>query len=455
MGSFLATIACVQPSGAPATQPASPRAPILTALGTPPHAGLLGSADQATLTAWVRAGGPAFTGTVHAPGIVDPRSPDFHATLLRGQRWSPMLDANDPNACGRCHDGTPAGRPTGVTMAAPGAPSCASCHDEPQGALACNTCHGSGSRIYPPRDPCFFPGDAPTAGAHAAHVEASPARPAGFACSTCHPTPPAQVIGGLHGNGTVDVTFDQAVIGPEASYDPTTGVCAVTCHDSGGSKPRPAWSDTAPASCTSCHGSPPANHYPGPCTNCHAEANATGTALSGGPLHLDGQVELGNGSGQCGACHGTGADPWPTTAAHPAHESPTLTQPLPCTSCHVVPSTILDPTHLDGVVQVTFSGLATARGSLPTWDGTSCASVACHGANLADPVVAPQWTDTSGAPAKCRACHGIPPTQHTASTSCGWSNCHGAEIGETTAGAPFITGAGLSLHVNGVIDYAH
>jgi predicted CxxxxCH...CXXCH cytochrome family protein len=341
-----------------------------------------------------------------------------------------------------------------VTMPAPGAPSCTSCHDEPQGVLACNTCHGSGARIYPPRDPCFFPGDAATAGAHAAHVQPSAARPAGVACTTCHPTPPAQVIGGLHGNGTVEVIFDQSVIGPEASYDPSSGTCAVTCHDSGGARPRPAWSETTPMGCGDCHGSPPANHYPGSCTSCHAEANSTGTALSGGPLHLDGQVELGNGSGLCGACHGTGADPWPSTAAHPAHQNPSLTTPLACTNCHVVPQTILDPTHLDGVVQVTFSGLATARGSSPSWDGTSCSAVACHGANLADPVTPPRWTDTSGAASKCGACHGIPPSQHTTSMSCGWSNCHGSEIVEATSGVPFVSDAGLSLHVNGVIDYA-
>src|SRR5580658_7283107 len=50
--SFLATIACVEPSGAPAALPPS-TAPILTALGTAPHQGILGASDQATLEAWV------------------------------------------------------------------------------------------------------------------------------------------------------------------------------------------------------------------------------------------------------------------------------------------------------------------------------------------------------------------------------------------------------------------
>lgn len=451
--SFLSTIACVEPTGAPATLPGSASAPILAALGTPPHQGLLDATDTATLTAWVQGGAPAFAASVHAPGIVDPRSPAFHGTVLRSERWAPMLDANDPEACGRCHDGSPA-PVSGVTSFAPGAPACTSCHDQPGGALACGTCHGTSTQAYPPRDLCFFPQDAAAGTAHAAHVEPSEARPTGFPCSTCHPVPGTQVIGGYHGDGTVEVIFDTSAIGPEASFDRTTQTCAVTCHDSGGLRPRPSWTETKPMGCNDCHGSPPADHYPGACTGCHAEANADGTALSRGPLHLDGRVELGNGSGQCGACHGSGDSPWPATDAHPAHENPTISAPVACASCHPVPATIEDPTHLDGVVHVTFSGIALARGASPSWNGTSCGSVACHGANLADPpAVVPVWTDTSGVAAKCGACHPIPPSQHTTSMSCDDGNCHGSEVAIGAGGQPSITTAGQALHVNGVIDH--
>jgi predicted CxxxxCH...CXXCH cytochrome family protein len=171
-------------------------------------------------------------------------------------------------------------------------------------------------------------------------------------------------------------------------------------------------------------------------------------------LHLDGRVELGNGNGTCGACHGTGSSPWPITAAHPSHENPTISVPVACTSCHVVPASIFSPGHLNGVVDVQFSGLATARGSDPTWNGNSCTGVACHGANLPEtPAVVPIWTDASGAAAKCGACHGIPPqVGHTPSTDCGRSDCHGSEVGETTAGLPSITTAGLALHIDGIIE---
>ena len=448
--SFLSTIACVDPSGAPATLPPS-TAPILTALGNASHQGLLNTAELATIEAWVAAGAPAFVGTVHLPGIVDPRSSAFHGTLLRRERWSPMLDPSDPNACARCHDGTPAGEP-GVTFSAPGATACTTCHSEPGGVLACGTCHGSGTRAYPPRDLCFFPGDAPAAGSHAGHVEPSMASASGLPCSTCHPVPGAVVISGLHGDGIVEVTFDPTRVAPGATYDQGTGACADSCHGLGGQDPDLLWGEAITLNCNSCHLSPPKGHYVGPCNGCHSEANAAGTALSGGPLHMNGVVDLGDGSGLCGACHGTGASPWPTTAAHPAHQNPTIALPTACASCHPVPSSITDPMHLDGVVHVAFTGLAAARGAMPVWNGASCSQVACHGANLADPPGTPTWTDTSGAASRCGACHGVPPSEHTASTSCSRSDCHGSEVAIDVHGVPSITPLGETLHINGVID---
>jgi predicted CxxxxCH...CXXCH cytochrome family protein len=78
--------------------------------------------------------------------------------------------------------------------------------------------------------------------------------------------------------------------------------------------------------------------------------------------------------------------------------------------------------------------------------------VACHGAGLVDsPLVIPVWTDTSGAAKQCGACHGIPPTQHTASTSCDRATCHGTEVTRTLAELG-ISDAGKALHVNGAID---
>jgi predicted CxxxxCH...CXXCH cytochrome family protein len=105
-------------------------------------------------------------------------------------------------------------------------------------------------------------------------------------------------------------------------------------------------------------------------------------------------------------------------------------------------------------VNVQFAGLAIARGATPTWNGSACNGVACHGANLADtPAVVPVWTDGSGAAAVCGACHGIPPSQHTPSTDCSRSDCHGSEIAETALGVPSIAPAGLALHIDGIIEF--
>jgi len=381
--------------------------------------------------------------TVHAPGVADPGSPDFHGSFLRARAFRPMLDEDDPNACGRCHDGTLA-RPRGVTASAPGATDCRACHSAPQGVVACGTCH-----------------DAATSGAHAAHIAPSPAHAAPLACSTCHPTPDPSsgkgVIGGAHGDGVVEVVFDPARVAPEASYDRATGACAVACHDRGGARARPRWTETGPMRCGDCHASPPEEHAQNgwrTCSACHREANADGTALAPGALHANGRVDLGDGSGGCGACHGRGDDPWPATGAHRSHEDPSLTTPIACATCHVVPSDVRAPGHLDGVAGVALSGRAADRGAIPRWDGASCGETACHGARLVDPpAVVPSWYDASKRASACGACHGIPPSQHTTSTSCDRSTCHGEEVSRTSL-APTISPAGRALHVNGAVDTA-
>jgi predicted CxxxxCH...CXXCH cytochrome family protein len=175
--------------------------------------------------------------------------------------------------------------------------------------------------------------------------------------------------------------------------------------------------------------------------------------LATGPLHLNGRVDLGDGSGGCGACHGQGDDPWPSSAAHASHKTPTLAAPTACATCHMVPPAVLSPGHLDGIVEVALSGRALDRGSQATWDGRSCSMVACHGNALVDPPsVVPAWADKSGAASQCGACHGIPPSQHTASTSCDRSGCHGSEVTRSISGTLTISEAGRALHVNGAID---
>jgi predicted CxxxxCH...CXXCH cytochrome family protein len=423
----------------------------LRVLETASHRDLLDVAARKVISAWVEGGAFPLRGTVHAPGIADPRSTDWHGKLLRDERWRPMLDPNHDHACGRCHEGSPA-RPSGVTSAAPRATACTTCHDEPGGVLACGTCHGDGKRSFPPRDACFFPDDRSRAGAHAAHTGASASAAGGLPCSACHPTPGDDVMSGLHGNGGVEIIFDEHLVGANPSFDRGTGACAVACHDRGGERARPTWNDDVAMRCGDCHGAPPAQHYRGACDSCHSEVDATGTKLTARMLHGNGRVDLGDGSGTCAACHGAGNSGWPTSAGHPAHAAPAVTTPAACDACHVVPSAVRDPGHLDGIAQVVFSGRAVARGARATWDGRTCQTVACHGAALIDPPpVQPVWTDVSGASRTCDACHSLPPTGHTASGSCDRAECHGSEIvrsGSTLT----VSESGKLVHINGVVD---
>jgi predicted CxxxxCH...CXXCH cytochrome family protein len=421
VASYLSTIGCGD-SGRPAN--VAPDAPLLRALDRPPHLGLLSNDERAMVEAWLAAGSPAFRGAVHDPGFADPRSDASHARFLRARKWKPMLDAKDADACGRCHDGAPA-RPEDVRFPAPGATSCTTCHSEPNGPLACTTCHGSKGKPYPPRDACFHPETQKDA-SHPVHTR--------FACTTCHPAvgdaPPRN---GTHGDGAVEVWFDQDLAGVGARFE--GGACTTQCHAGPGAKrPKPSWSDSAPMVCGDCHAAPPAGHYAGACITCHQS----------GPLHVNGRVDLGDGSGKCGACHGTGDDPLPKTGAHAAHARPKGAQPVACTTCHELP-TGKHPLG-KGSASVRLLGVAATGGLSPTYDPATqtCANVYCHAVG-GGTTPTPKWTGTL---AGCDSCHGLPPpAPHAANPSCGTALCH---EGKVESGA--LTKDGIAHHVNGTIE---
>jgi len=457
--SYLGAIACT-PSGAPATVAAHGEAPILSVLKRDDHAHLLDSHELAVLRAWVHAGAPSRGSGQHPAGWLDPRDSHWHGKALRDEGFAPMLSLRAKGACGTCHEGTPA-QSAKLTATEPRAPACTSCHQAEKGVLACGTCHGDGAeRAYPPRDACFFP-SGPPAGAHAAHVNASKLRAGKLACTTCHPAVDADApLTGRHADGTVDVVFDAALAGSDASYDAQTGTCTVRCHTRQGARAHPSWTEDHDLGCGDCHSSPPADHFPGMCSKCHPGVNDDGTAFLDASLHINGRVDLGHdGSRRCGSCHGDGADdPWPTTRAHPAHRNPSIAQELACTNCHRVPQDVLDEGHIDRSPgpELTFGGLATARDAQPSYDAqtATCSEVACHGARLPGTVAAtPSWHDAAPGDAQCGSCHGLPPSApHTSDPSCEASLCHGNEVARWPSG-PRLTGTGQVLHVNGALDF--
>jgi predicted CxxxxCH...CXXCH cytochrome family protein len=349
------------------------------------------------------------------------------------------------DACGSCH-GVPPAAPH------PQAGACEGCH----GTLSalthvdgkvtllqpvhCNACHGADESGAPPRAV-----DGGTSveqrgvGAHARHLlGGSFSKP--VACETCHPVPTvAMPATPTHPSGTADLL---------TGYDAGTLTCATGCHFGA----SPPWTQSGPLGCTGCHGAPPT--YPHPqrtdCALCHPMGDRS--------LHVDGKVEVSVPT-TCDACHGSATNPAPprdldggTDRSRPgvgAHQTHVVgrgfARPVPCGECHVVPQTVLSPGHLDGVVQVTFSGAAVANLAAPTYSGGSCSNTACHDPSIwrggtsaggTDP--APQWATSDGGPTtNCWSCHGYPPPPpHVMRTDC--QVCH-----------PFR----VDHHVDGVVDF--
>lgn len=157
---------------------------------------------------------------------------------------------------------------------------------------------------------------------------------------------------------------------------------------------------------------------------------------------------------QCGFCHGAGDDPAPppglggaaadvdpAVGAHVAHgAAATFGAPVPCETCHVVPTGAAPgdghPSG-DGRAHVAFAGLARAGDALPAYDpGTrGCAGTWCHGE------ATPRWDDAPGS-VGCGDCHELPPPAH-GGTRC--AECHDGVADDTTILVP-------ARHLDGVVD---
>lgn len=457
---FVDVVACTA-SGTPVTvqTPDAGDAPLVAVLARPDHAALVSESEVALLRRWVAAGAPAIRAGVHAPSFVDPRSPTSHGAMLRAKQYAPLRDPEDKEACRRCHAGAlpPGAGADALLLPAPGATPCTTCHTDVGGPFACTTCHGTASargtpgHAYPPRDPCFHP-EARASDAHPAHAGPSAARAEGLACSTCHPTPALGVLAPPHTDGFVSVWLDPNAKGKGdvlPAFDASTKTCTGTCHARGGARPAPAWTERG-MTCNDCHRSPPPAHYEGACSSCHREANADGTALTKPVLHVNGRVDLGDGSGACGACHGRGADPWPTTGAHPAHETPRWSKPVACETCHDVPGPNEAHPVGTGGAAVHLGGLALAGARPAAFDPTTktCGSTYCH-AYVGGTLQTPAWY-AGPSQAACGTCHSAPPPlPHVQEKNCAASGCH---EGLTATDASQVTPLGRLVHVDGVVD---
>jgi predicted CxxxxCH...CXXCH cytochrome family protein len=383
---------------------------------------------------------------VHAGGLLDPLSTDFHGQLVQDRGWNLSF-------CASCHGSDFSGGAAGA--------SCNGCHVG--GPTGCSTCHGM----------------PPLTGAHVAHAT-GPRLGRKLDCSECHLKPAVWDAPGhiYDENGALlpppaVVTFGAlaATSTPSRSAPPTwsgTTCDNVYCHggafdDAAARQTHPSWSGgPSDAACGTCHGVPPSGHPGGTCSTCHGAVVDEQLNLIAPDAHVVGRVSLGaDGSGSCTSCH-----PAPG-GAHAAHTQATheLAAPIACTECHVVPATIDAPGHLSASGEAAvfppggIGAIASAGGALPSFDpaSTTCADVHCHGggdALAADQAMGlqrmPSWGDDADV-ISCGSCHGVPPIDglhdvRWTLTTC--ASCHPKTIDPSGA---IIGGAG-STHINGTVD---
>ncbi|MFO0727552.1 MAG: CxxxxCH/CxxCH domain-containing protein [Myxococcota bacterium] len=168
--------------------------------------------------------------------------------------------------------------------------------------------------------------------------------------------------------------------------------------------------------------------------------------------------------GGCRSCHGGQSNAAPPRSvdgmedtqsigvgAHQSHVlGAFLGRPVACSECHLVPTGVDDPGHIDTPLpaEVIFGALASRAGASPSWsrEAGTCSNTYCHGATLnggSNPK--PNWLVVNGSQASCGSCHGLPPpAPHPAATSC--EACHGPVAGpDRTIAMPL-------RHADGVLD---
>jgi len=442
--------------------------------------------------------------TVHDPGWMNPGdTSQFHGLVLR-TGGSILPSGGYPfDQCTACH---------GSDLDGGAAVACTSCHR--QGVTACNTCHGDSTATIsamepwwssPPRD---LDGIKVTnsvgVGAHRSHTvtrSTGGVVHASLDCTRCHQFDPTTHYknAGQPNYRPVNVTL----AGPDGGsgvWDRNAGTCTNTyCHvpsvsDTSANHKPFQWTvvadgGTSSVVCGTCHGLPPSSHADDRCRACHQLAYS-GTQLLA-QTHANGIVELGKNGTGCNGCHGDATSPAPPTdvlgqsdeslpsvGAHRGHLEAThrLRGPIACTECHVVPTELHSPGHIDhpppAVVFPPASGdLARKDGAQPSYSAANatCSQTYCHGGGngLRDDtapglVKMPNWTG-GVTQAACGACHGIPSRTPSFSHSgiadgdlCRCEECHRATMancGLKVVEDP-VTHQITSCHLNGSVDFS-
>ncbi|MCJ7554276.1 MAG: hypothetical protein MUO34_10375 [Ignavibacteriaceae bacterium] len=250
---------------------------------------------------------------VHTDQIMNPNSSDFHGKFIASKFTWDMRD------CAKCHGFDYSG---GIVS-----PTCLTCHTEPAGPEACNTCHGDfadSSRIAPPRalNGGTTP-DIPGVGSHNVHLYDNELG-ARVRCSSCHTFPSSFYADGhLGDDNRAEVIFGRVAItgGITPVYDFENNTCSDTyCHgnfvfyrDSTSEDRQFAYKDDImvgnnvtvkwtegdeDADCGSCHGLPPTGHKPyglNVCGACHDSVVDNAGNIIDPTKHINGVADLSGG----------------------------------------------------------------------------------------------------------------------------------------------------------------
>jgi predicted CxxxxCH...CXXCH cytochrome family protein len=179
--------------------------------------------------------------SIHKAGIKNPSSPDFHGKLISSTDWT-------MKECKQCHGANYQG---GIITEASG--NCLTCHTQPTGPEACNTCHGDfadPTKIAPPRAlDGSISSSSRGVGAHVKHLYSSTSGKA-VECNECHKvptlflseghfdsTPRSEVLFGeltktqTNKPGTTDYDASLPLFTPNPSYNYDNNSCSNTyCH---------------------------------------------------------------------------------------------------------------------------------------------------------------------------------------------------------------------------------
>ncbi len=291
----------------------------------------------------------------------------------------------------------------------------------------CDTCHSTAGSASPTWSL-----------SHTRHVNGYDANP-NFTCTTCHAKTAAgnsaifdtMSARSLHTNGQKDVVFNSFANG---------GI----------------WNQNSAL-----------------CSNLYCHSNVQGSAGIGAPGSYA-AVTWNGGPMTCGSCHVSMVKLGNISTATGSHRRHVQVYAYDCSTCHgngysVTGNAVIAATHVDGVINVELSGIASTNGAKPNYyqgnnlpgNGyANCSNIYCHsnvqgngGVGLPVTFAAPVW---GSAPLPCGSCHANMATsaaatgshvQHAQTAGYGCVTCHNGAGKDPNP--PFTA---TVKHANGTID---